>query len=74
MARVTLFAATAALTAGLAFSVGQAFGQGAKDLQGTWTIVSVETTSPDGKKSQTFGSDPQGLEPISKLLTAIDRL
>jgi hypothetical protein len=61
MARVILFAATAALTAGLAFSVGHAFGQSAKDLQGTWTIVSVETTSPDGKKSQTFGSDPQGL-------------
>jgi hypothetical protein len=45
----------------LVFSTSSAFGQTAKELQGAWTAVSVETTGPDGKKSQPFGAEPQGL-------------
>jgi Lipocalin-like domain len=61
MIRLTALAAGATLVAGLALSASQALGQSAKELQGTWTVVSVDTTGADGKKSQPFGSDPQGL-------------
>jgi Lipocalin-like domain len=61
MARLTAFAAAAALITGLALSMGYALGQSAKELQGTWMAVSAETTAPDGKKAQPFGPNPQGL-------------
>jgi hypothetical protein len=32
-----------------------------KELVGTWTVVSNETTTPDGKKTQPFGSKPVGI-------------
>ena len=36
-------------------------GASAKQLVGTWTLVSQSTTLPDGKKVQNFGPNPQGL-------------
>ena len=54
---------TALLSLGIAFS-GAAFAQqkSLKDqLVGSWTVVSVDNTAPDGKKSQTFGPNPKGV-------------
>jgi hypothetical protein len=39
----------------------QVFAQGMKDVIGTWTAVSNETTLADGKKIQPFGSKPVGI-------------
>jgi hypothetical protein len=39
---------------------GNAMGQTAKDLVGTWTWVTVETVRPDGSRSQPFGPNPKG--------------
>src|SRR5262245_19872272 len=61
MARLGRFGATAVLVAGFAVSMGSAFAQSAKELHGSWTVVSNVTTGSDGKKSEPFGSDPQGL-------------
>ena len=49
---------------GLALLPGSALAQqkSIKDqLVGTWTIVSNESTAPDGKKSQLFGPKPNGI-------------
>lgn len=35
--------------------------QSAKDLVGSWTLVSYERTTPDGKKDQPFGPNPHGI-------------
>ena len=35
--------------------------QTAKDLAGTWTLVSDTGTAPDGRTIQPFGPDPQGM-------------
>jgi hypothetical protein len=61
MARLDMLVVAAALTVGLALSTSYALSQPAKELQGAWTVVSVDTTGPDGKKTQPFGPDPQGL-------------
>lgn len=37
------------------------FAQGMKELVGTWTAVSNDSTLPDGKKIQPFGSKPVGI-------------
>lgn len=52
-----------ALAVFLAFpvSANQVFAQGMKELVGTWTAVSNETTLPDGQKIQPFGSKPVGI-------------
>jgi hypothetical protein len=39
----------------------QKAGPSAKQLVGTWTLVSQSTILPDGKKVQAFGPNPQGL-------------
>lgn len=36
-----------------------ALGQGAKELVGTWSLVSI-TVSQDGQKSEPFGANPKG--------------
>jgi hypothetical protein len=53
----TLLTALACLHA--AFS-GEAAAQTARDLVGTWTLVSV-VTERDGKKFDTYGSNAKGL-------------
>ena len=35
--------------------------QSAKDIVGTWTLISAEITTPDGKKSPGFGTRPTGM-------------
>src|SRR5690349_11023982 len=39
----------------------QKAGPSAKDLVGTWTVVSNSGVQPDGKKFQPFGANPVGL-------------
>ena len=40
---------------------GVASGQSAKDLVGTWTLVSTDTVRFDGSRIPTFGDSPKGL-------------
>jgi Lipocalin-like domain len=58
--RSMLTATTMALLLGVPLSTGDAAGQTAKDLVGTWTFTSVELTRPDGTKTQPFGANPKG--------------
>ncbi len=60
-----IFARIAAAMSLLAFAVavptGAASAQGAKELLGAWTIVSI-TVEGDGKKSEPFGPNPGGTQ------------
>jgi hypothetical protein len=38
-----------------------AVAQTAKDLVGTWTLVSTDTVRPDGSRVPTFGDNPKGM-------------
>jgi hypothetical protein len=58
--RSMLTATTMALLLGVALPKGDAVGQTAKDLVGTWTWASVELTRSDGTKTQPFGATPKG--------------
>lgn len=57
---VAIGAALFAATAGDVFAQKKG-GASAKDLVGTWTVVSIVNTQPDGKKVETFGSKPVGI-------------
>jgi hypothetical protein len=50
---------TLALIFGVFLPRGAAVAQTAKDLVGTWTLASI-TREQDGKKTDYFGSNPQG--------------
>jgi hypothetical protein len=50
----------ALLFLGVVLAAGGAFAHTAKDLAGTWTLVSA-TTEKDGNKNDTFGPNPQGM-------------
>ena len=51
-----------AITAlGIAVLPGSAAAQTAKDLVGTWTLVSNDVTPPNGSKRQDFGANPKGI-------------
>src|SRR5258708_36657433 len=41
------------------FSAADAFGQTAKELVGSWTLISV-TVNRDGEKAEPFGPNPKG--------------
>ena len=59
--QMTFALGTAALLClGVAGS-GVAMAQTAKDLVGTWMLVSGETTNPNGSKTPTFGANPKGV-------------
>jgi hypothetical protein len=45
---------------GVVLSASEVFAQTAKDLAGTWTLVSV-VTEQEGKMSDTFGPNPKGI-------------
>jgi hypothetical protein len=45
---------------GVVLAAGDAFAQTAKDLAGTWTLVST-VTEKDGNKTDTYGSNPKGI-------------
>src|SRR3954471_12507116 len=61
MGRLRMLITASALSAGFALSTSYSWSQPAKQLQGAWTVVSVDTTGPDGKKTQPFGNEPVGL-------------
>jgi hypothetical protein len=48
-------------TLGVVLSAGAVFAQTAKDLAGTWTLVSADTVRPDGSRVPTFGASPKGI-------------
>ena len=45
----------------LVLSAGAAFAEGAKDLVGTWQLVSNVVTKSDGSKTDQFGPNPHGI-------------
>jgi hypothetical protein len=53
----------ALLCTGIVFSASQAPAQQSlkEQVVGTWLVVSVDNTAPDGKRSQIFGPNPKGL-------------
>jgi Lipocalin-like domain len=52
--------ASALLCLGVADPV-PATAQSAKDLVGTWAVVSVDNVSPDGRRTPAFGANPRGV-------------
>jgi hypothetical protein len=50
----------ALLFLGVVLAAGDAFAQTAKDLTGTWTLVSA-TTEKDGNKTDIYGPNPKGI-------------
>jgi hypothetical protein len=58
--RARTLTAMSLLMLGVTLYAGDALGQTAKDLVGTWTWVSVDNMRPDGTKVQPFGRTPQG--------------
>ncbi len=57
----TLTAATTLLLLlALAVPAGDATAQSAKDLVGTWTVVSVDNIDASGNKTLSFGPNPRG--------------
>ena len=55
------FAAIMVFYASLIFSVPSASAQTAKDIVGTWKFVVNETTYQDGRKLDTYGTEPKGI-------------
>src|SRR6266850_5462204 len=49
------------LLLGVVLSTGAVCAQTAKDLAGTWTLVSADTVRPDGSRVPTFGASPKGI-------------
>jgi Lipocalin-like domain len=46
---------------GLTFMPGNALAQTAKDLVGTWKMVTNITTMPDGRRSEPYGPNPNNI-------------
>jgi hypothetical protein len=46
---------------GVILLAGAVFAQTAKNLAGTWALVSADTVRPDGSRVPTFGASPKGL-------------
>jgi hypothetical protein len=59
MRRLTAATLTAVVSLGIA--IPNAGAQTAKDLIGTWTLESDDSTTPDGRKMQPFGPNPRGI-------------
>jgi Lipocalin-like domain len=61
MDRRSILSFSTMIALGLAVSVGDAVAQSLKEqLVGTWTVVSADSTRPDGTKVQLFGPNPKG--------------
>jgi Lipocalin-like domain len=58
--RTLTLTAMSLLMLGVALYAGDALGQTAKDLVGTWTWVSVDNMRSDGTKVQPLGPTPKG--------------
>jgi hypothetical protein len=54
----TLVLSTTLLCLGV---VSPTLAETAKELVGTWTVVSGETVRPDGSRTPTFGDNPKGI-------------
>jgi Lipocalin-like domain len=50
----------ALLCAGITMHSGSVAAQTQQNLVGTWSVVSVDNVSPDGRRVQAFGSNPKG--------------
>ena len=64
MNRRSILSISAMTVLGLALLPGNAGAQQKslkEQLIGTWTVVSVDNTAPDGKKQQIFGANPKGI-------------
>jgi hypothetical protein len=61
MNRPTIFSLCAMTALGLTVMPGSAFAQTAKDLVGTWKMVTNINTAPDGTKSESFGPTPNSI-------------
>jgi Lipocalin-like domain len=61
MNRRTALALTIMALSGAALSAGSAFAQTAKDLVGTWKMVTNINTAPDGRRSESFGPTPNSI-------------
>jgi hypothetical protein len=59
--RTTLALSTTALLCLPIALAGTALAQTAKDLVGTWALVSNDTIRPDGSRVPTFGPNPKGI-------------
>ncbi len=59
MVRMHKLALVTAIAVG--FGANAAFAQNAKDLVGSWQLVSNVVTAADGKKSDQFGPNPHGI-------------
>ena|ERR1041385_3680241 len=79
MYRISAVAITALIVATLPLGVGNAHAQQKsmkEQLSGAWTLVSVDQTSPDGKKHELFGPNPKGvmiLDPSGQYVLIITR-
>src|SRR6267142_2258638 len=64
MNRRDVFSISAFTALGLVMVPGNALAQQKtlkEQIIGTWTIVSSDSTAPDGKKEQLFGPNPKGI-------------
>src|SRR4029077_8839123 len=61
LARAAAAAAMSLLAFAVAVPSGVASAQGAKELVGAWTVVSI-TLEGDGKKLEPFGPNPRGTQ------------
>jgi len=53
--------------AGAIVAGGHAFAQSAKErIVGAWTLVSADSVSPDGRRTQVFGPEPKGMLVFSR--------
>src|SRR4029079_12282088 len=73
IASTVLFGATLTVGAGSAYAQQKSMKE---QISGAWTLVSVDQTSPDGKKEQLFGPNPKGvmiLDPSGQYVLIITR-
>jgi hypothetical protein len=61
MNRRTALALTTVALSGAALSAGNAVAQTAKDLVGTWKMVTNVNIAPDGRRSESFGPNPNSI-------------
>jgi hypothetical protein len=61
MKRCTILSLCATTVLGISMLPGNAAAQTAKDLVGTWKMVTNINTAPDGRKSESFGPTPNSI-------------
>ena len=61
MNRLSFLGLSATMVFGLALAPGDAVAQTAKDLVGTWKMVTNINIAPDGRRSESFGPAPNSI-------------